>query len=840
MTRKEHPLISNILKGTDAAGLIDYIFASHDGEGRVRDAVVDLGGTVAGRSPTEISQQFRSLATARPLLSKSVAHLMLSWTGDDRVSLEDQALMAERHAENLGYKHWRAVSHSGHLHIVASRVNADGTVVSDSEDYRRGEASRAELEVQFHLVRVPASHLRAPENRTSHVRAPSRAELALSAKGEPSVRSQLQEAVAASIAGGVAFSAFVERLRAQGIEVRPNVQKTGRVCGISFRLDGYEFKGSSLGQGFSWGSLKKRGLDYEQNRDSKVVGECCDRCPAPRDSRDDGQGVGKDERGRSRAGPDRGHIDPTSEGIGQPLRGDEINPEGLHGKDARDRSRAGPDRGQIDPVGGIIGRPVRGGEIGPERRPGNRFESSGGVRSQDQDGYGGSRDRDNPSHANPAGNAPKIPGDQHLRQRSERPRPSQYVANSTNRGRCGDGGANGADVRDFARSAHPSVATHSIDAGPVEVIDGTEDAAEFLRKWSRNMARQLAAGKAAQALGSANTSSPLILSPAGRTLRSLALRTSADDPTVAQVRRQVQAFGSEYFEVGILPPRHRSDLLPQRIRRFSAETLSELSTIRWLRRMNLLGFDIYCRPAPYQDGSLAPLVFLDDVSRSQMARMATEGLPLAVAIESSPGRFHGWCRIGSNRISRDEALEAARLLAHRFGGDLGAVSSRQFGRLSGFTNRKAYHRTEKGQPFARLHAASLQVAAKGSELLVDVRAVLAEGRERLRGAQSEGWDRHVSARSDNAVDAFRVARSYIAGNRADGTVDESTADFGAAAALIESGWGDDSVAAAIVLASPGIKYRHRDTQRYADRTVEAARRKVGRINTASRVPTLRP
>jgi len=98
----------------------------------------------------------------------------------------------------------------------------------------------------------------------------------------------------------------------------------------------------------------------------------------------------------------------------------------------------------------------------------------------------------------------------------------------------------------------------------------------------------------------------------------------------------------------------------------------------------------------------------------------------------------------------------------------------------------------------------------------------------------------VATRSDNAVDAFRAARSHIAANRADGTLDESAADFGAAAALIEAGWDGDTVAAAIVLASPGVEYRHRDTQRYAERTAEAARRKVSGMNPASRVPTLRP
>jgi hypothetical protein len=59
--------------------------------------------------------------------------------------------------------------------------------------------------------------------------------------------------------------------------------------------------------------------------------------------------------------------------------------------------------------------------------------------------------------------------------------------------------------------------------------------------------------------------------------------------------------------------------------------------------MNLLGFDIYWRPASHQDGSPAPLVFLDDVSKPQMALVALKGLPLAAATESSLGRFRYIC-----------------------------------------------------------------------------------------------------------------------------------------------------------------------------------------------------
>jgi hypothetical protein len=49
-----------------------------------------------------------------------------------------------------------------------------------------------------------------------------------------------------------------------------------------------------------------------------------------------------------------------------------------------------------------------------------------------------------------------------------------------------------------------------------------------------------------------------------------------------------------------------------------------------------------------------------------------------------------------------------------------------------------------------------------------------------------------------------------------------------------------SVVSAIAIASPGVEYRHRDVDRYAELTAAAARRKVSGRKTAIGAPTLRP
>ncbi|MBX9829320.1 MAG: RepB family DNA primase [Xanthobacteraceae bacterium] len=306
------------------------------------------------------------------------------------------------------------------------------------------------------------------------------------------------------------------------------------------------------------------------------------------------------------------------------------------------------------------------------------------------------------------------------------------------------------------------------------------------------------------------------------------LLVSSGDPTAYQVRAQIDASGVMTFEVGIIPPRHRPDLKPERTRRFTAEKLCESKTISWLKFMNCNDRNIYCRPAPLGDGQFSPLVFVDDLSAVQIAKMEDSGLPLAIAVESSPQRFHGWVRVAARPVMRDEAQCLARMLARRFGG--GAAAWNQYGRLSGFTNRKREHWKEAGAPFARLHAASRQVAPEGAALLAEARAELARraGHPMLLSRAATGaFDTSINgADLDHVLSAFRAARAKVRACRPDGTQDESARDFGAACKLIEQGYGLAQVGAAILEGSPGLCERHSDPEDYARRTVDAAGRRA--------------
>nr|WP_256443078.1 MULTISPECIES: DNA-primase RepB domain-containing protein [unclassified Bradyrhizobium] len=758
------------------------------------------------------------LADQRPTVTAPVSHLMLRWTAADHPSLAEQTLMAELHATSLGYRHWRAFSHGDHLHIAASRINADGSVVADNWDWKRAEESVRALELKFGLAQIESSHLLDPSKRDDHRASLSAAELGAAGRGEPSVRLQLQEAVDAAISGGATFIDFVTRLRAAGVEVRPNVQSTGRVAGLSFILDGVEMRGSTLGKAYSWGRLQERGVNYDEQRDRDIACECVRRCEAARNPGGDGSSARPNDR-------DHDHSHSRDRELG------------LNAQSSRTIDRTADDRGAE-----YAGRPESRGKIVAERGSDDRGESAIiALRS----GETGRRKFGEKSHE------PDVPRERRqqpgevglkLREASRSTAASKsIVGGNSDRGDRRDAG-------DADRSRHRAGRGHvarttAVGALAPVVIPGDATAEEALRLWADGERRKLDALAALHAELNAPVRSPTMSpfsSPSLRRLTAIAQVVVKNDPTADQVRRQVQAFACPAFEVGVIPPKHRADLKPERTRRFAAAQLAESRTIAWLKRMNALDRDIFVRPAALDDERRPPLVFVDDLRADQVAQMKRAGFPLAIEVESSPGRFHGWCRVAGDPITRVEAQQLARELSRRFGGDPGAASWNQYGRLAGFTNRKRERRSERGAPFAKLHAASGDIAAAGPKLLLEVRATLQLQDQNARAAHNE---QHYRARRAedrqraavdlggaqylaSAAEAFRAARSRADVRRADGSRDESRADFAAAATMLEQGWEPAHAEAAILESSPNVYERHHDAGQYARRTVDAVRRRI--------------
>jgi len=139
--------------GKSARGLASYLMRY--GRGRI------IAGTMAGRTPRELSREFGALRSLNPKLTKAVAHLMLSPApGDPTLSDAQWQEIAQRYAEGMGYAKtaWCGLVHNDtdhqHLHIIACRIDIHGKTISDANSYRKSEAIVRRLERDFGLVAV--------------------------------------------------------------------------------------------------------------------------------------------------------------------------------------------------------------------------------------------------------------------------------------------------------------------------------------------------------------------------------------------------------------------------------------------------------------------------------------------------------------------------------------------------------------------------------------------------------------------------------------------------------------------------------------------------------------
>lgn len=191
--------------------------------------------------------------------------------------------------------------------------------------------------------------------------------------------------------------------------------------------------------------------------------------------------------------------------------------------------------------------------------------------------------------------------------------------------------------------------------------------------------------------------------------------------TLIAVEQQIAAMGCEVYEIGLFKPHTPGsdprvpEMLP---RTWDRATL--LKSVPWLRYQNSQGRNIYIRPKGEHHLSM-----VDDLTADAVSRMKAEGYSPTLVVETSPGNFQAWLNHGQVLPQRLSTL-AARALAEKFGGDKGAADWRHFGRLGGFTNRKAKYMVLDGSfPFVRVHPAdSLQPYRAAADLLSNVREIL--------------------------------------------------------------------------------------------------------------------
>ena len=157
-----------------------------------------------------------------------------------------------------------------HIHIVASRIRvSDGSTVSDSWDYRRSEKLIRELEQKYQLTPTPSSFESLRRGKTTgEVRQ-------LRRTGKKSVKVKLQGLLDGATAASVTVPELIGRLQEGGIEVRVSYNRTGKVKGISYQLEGMAFSGTHLGKAYTFPGLQKyKNVNYQSSQDELIRLAC--------------------------------------------------------------------------------------------------------------------------------------------------------------------------------------------------------------------------------------------------------------------------------------------------------------------------------------------------------------------------------------------------------------------------------------------------------------------------------------------------------------------------------------------------------------------------------------
>ena len=188
--------------------------------------------------------------------------------------------------------------------------------------------------------------------------------------------------------------------------------------------------------------------------------------------------------------------------------------------------------------------------------------------------------------------------------------------------------------------------------------------------------------------------------------------------TLQAIRRQLAAMPHELYLIRLIHHCTGRPFPGERL--WTADQLTNLATIRFLRVRNREGCDVYIQPYVVDQNAGYILVDLDRAQPAVVATMRANGHEPCVVLQTSPGHLQAWVHVSPTPLEPVLATAIGRQLARLYGGDRASTDWRHLGRLAGFTNQKPERRTSSGYaPWVKVvHAAA--GLARCSEALLQI------------------------------------------------------------------------------------------------------------------------
>lgn len=229
-----------------------------------------LGTNLTSLKKRMIDKEIRMIRSLRPNLKKYFYHTALSFHPSEQIDNATMKEIVHFYMNKSGFDANQYVifrhhdAEHPHLHLLINRIRFDGTVVSDSNDYKRSERIVREIENEFKLMpNIPS--------KRALFKAPKKNELEMVLRTKmPSKKMILQKLLKSVLSKSANIQEFIRACEKEQIHLLFNQASTGRVSGISYIHDGFKFKGQQVGNNFKFSNIAKT-LHYEQDADRSAI-----------------------------------------------------------------------------------------------------------------------------------------------------------------------------------------------------------------------------------------------------------------------------------------------------------------------------------------------------------------------------------------------------------------------------------------------------------------------------------------------------------------------------------------------------------------------------------------
>ena len=238
-------MIGKLKKGSSFGGCIRYVTGKDEAKILASDGV--LLGTKA-----EMMQSFELQRLLNPRIKKPVGHIALSFKPEDKPRLTDEfmAKIALEYMQMMGITDTQFIivrhhnTDNPHCHIVYNRINNEGKLISDRNDYRRNEQVTKALKSKYGLTYGTDKS----KTNTRKLRNAERAKY------------EIYNAIKDALKVVDSWQKFKNELAKRGIllEFVYKDKERTKVQGIRFSKDGYSFKGTQISRDYSFGKLNAR------------------------------------------------------------------------------------------------------------------------------------------------------------------------------------------------------------------------------------------------------------------------------------------------------------------------------------------------------------------------------------------------------------------------------------------------------------------------------------------------------------------------------------------------------------------------------------------------------